>query len=130
MYKLKFGSQKISVYCHMGNFGCGDGGWTLAMKINGAKVKQFSWCSEVMYIQSLEGYNQDRGFGQNTGRDSGNVNGVWDLTATREAGLFAFFGHVCRIGEENDIRDSQDRNAGCGILVKKKRECGIRTALS
>jgi len=23
----------------MGNFGCGDGGWTLAMKINGNKVQ-------------------------------------------------------------------------------------------
>ena len=33
-----FGSQKIPVYCHMGNFGCGDGGWTLAMKIDGTKV--------------------------------------------------------------------------------------------
>ena len=33
-----FGSQKASVYCHMGNFGCGDGGWTLAMKIDGTKV--------------------------------------------------------------------------------------------
>ncbi|KAL9953947.1 hypothetical protein ACROYT_G041429 [Oculina patagonica] len=32
-----FGSQKIPVYCHMGNFGCGDGGWTLAMKIDGTK---------------------------------------------------------------------------------------------
>ncbi|XP_078351866.1 putative skeletal organic matrix protein 5 [Oculina patagonica] len=32
-----FGSQKIPVYCHMGNFGCGDGGWTLAMKIDGHK---------------------------------------------------------------------------------------------
>ena len=42
VYTLKFGSQKIPVYCHMGNFGCGDGGWTLAMKINGAKVKRCS----------------------------------------------------------------------------------------
>ena len=33
-----FGSQKIPVYCHMGDFGCGDGGWTLAMKIDGTKV--------------------------------------------------------------------------------------------
>ena len=43
-----FGSQKIPVYCHMGNFGCGGGGWTLAMKINGAKVNSLSpktfWC--------------------------------------------------------------------------------------
>ena len=43
-----FGSQKIPVYCYMGNFGCGGGGWTLAMKINGAKVNSLSpktfWC--------------------------------------------------------------------------------------
>ncbi|XP_022777551.1 uncharacterized skeletal organic matrix protein 5-like [Stylophora pistillata] len=32
-----FVSQKIPVYCHMGNFGCGGGGWTLAMKIDGAQ---------------------------------------------------------------------------------------------
>ncbi|CAH3105718.1 unnamed protein product [Pocillopora meandrina] len=37
VYPLMFGSQKIPVYCYMGNFGCGGGGWTLAMKINGAK---------------------------------------------------------------------------------------------
>ncbi|XP_022810564.1 uncharacterized skeletal organic matrix protein 5-like [Stylophora pistillata] len=37
VYPLVFGSQKIPVYCHMGNFGCDSGGWTLAMKINGAK---------------------------------------------------------------------------------------------
>ena len=36
-----FGSQKIPVYCHMGNFGCGDGGWTLAMKIDGTKVQTY-----------------------------------------------------------------------------------------
>ncbi|XP_022809518.1 uncharacterized protein LOC111346494, partial [Stylophora pistillata] len=37
VYPLMFGSQKIPVYCHMGDFGCGDGGWTLAMKIDGKK---------------------------------------------------------------------------------------------
>ncbi|KAL9953944.1 hypothetical protein ACROYT_G041426 [Oculina patagonica] len=37
VFTLMFGSQKIPVYCHMGNFGCGDGGWTLAMKIDGNK---------------------------------------------------------------------------------------------
>ena len=34
-----FSEQTIPVYCHMDNFGCGDGGWTLAMKINGNKVQ-------------------------------------------------------------------------------------------
>jgi len=38
VYELMFGSQKIPVYCHMGNFGCGDGGWTPAMKIDGTKT--------------------------------------------------------------------------------------------
>ena len=37
-----FGSQKIPVYCHMGSFGCGDGGWTPVMKIDGNKVQLFS----------------------------------------------------------------------------------------
>ena len=43
MYTLMFGSHKIPVYCHMGNFGCGGGGWTLAMKIDGTKVRIFEF---------------------------------------------------------------------------------------
>ena len=42
VYPLIFGSQKVPVYCHMGSFGCGDGGWTLAMKIDGKKVCYFA----------------------------------------------------------------------------------------
>ena len=38
VYPLMFGSQEIPVYCHMGNFECGGGGWTLAMKTDGKKV--------------------------------------------------------------------------------------------
>lgn len=38
VYPLRFGSQMVPVYCHMGDFGCGDGGWTLAMKTDGTKV--------------------------------------------------------------------------------------------
>jgi len=37
VYTLTFDSQTMPVYCHMGNFGCGDGGWTLAIKIDGTK---------------------------------------------------------------------------------------------
>ena len=35
-------SFELNVYCHMTNdlAGCGGGGWTLAMKIDGDKVKQ------------------------------------------------------------------------------------------
>ena len=31
-------SKPTSVLCHMGEFGCGDGGWTPVMKIDGNKV--------------------------------------------------------------------------------------------
>ena len=41
VYTLKFDSDEFSVYCHMGDFGCGDGGWTPVMKINGTKVQVF-----------------------------------------------------------------------------------------
>ena len=35
---LHVNSKPISVLCHMGDFGCGDGGWTPVMKIDGNKV--------------------------------------------------------------------------------------------
>ena len=35
---LNVGGQLTSVYCHMGDFGCGDGGWTTVMKMDGNKV--------------------------------------------------------------------------------------------
>ena len=31
-------SKPTPVLCHMGDFGCGDGGWTPVMKIDGRKV--------------------------------------------------------------------------------------------
>ena len=49
VFTLMFGSQKIPVYCHMGNFGCGDGGWTLAMKIDGTKVGIFALLA-ILYL--------------------------------------------------------------------------------
>ena len=36
---LYFDPKPISVLCHMGDFGCGDGGWTPVIKINGSKVQ-------------------------------------------------------------------------------------------
>ncbi|XP_078378994.1 uncharacterized protein LOC144662126 isoform X2 [Oculina patagonica] len=37
-YLMKVGVASLSVYCHMTSLGaCGEGGWTLAMKINGAQ---------------------------------------------------------------------------------------------
>ena len=38
---LHVDSKPVSVLCHMGDFGCGDGGWTPVMKIDGNKVCRF-----------------------------------------------------------------------------------------
>ena len=35
---LNISGQLTSVYCHMGDLGCGDGGWTTVMKTDGNKV--------------------------------------------------------------------------------------------
>ena len=39
---LNFDSKATSVLCHFGDFGCGDGGWTPVMKIDGRKVGNLS----------------------------------------------------------------------------------------
>ena len=64
------------------------------------------------------GYSWDPGLDQNTVWDSRNVNGIHSLSATRKAEL---------TGKENDIRESDDRSSGYGILIKTKRDCGTRT---
>ena len=38
VYNLTFASLRIPVFCHMEDFGCGDGGWTPIMKIDGNKA--------------------------------------------------------------------------------------------
>ena len=60
--------------------------------------------------QGPEGNSRDPGFGQNTLRDLPRGNG-------------------CGIGEDNDFRDSNERSSGCGIPVKKERECWISRLL-
>ena len=35
---LLLDSKLVSVLCHFGNFGCGDGGWTPVMKMDGNKL--------------------------------------------------------------------------------------------
>ncbi|XP_022804041.1 protocadherin Fat 4-like isoform X2 [Stylophora pistillata] len=46
-------SNPVSVYCHMTNFGCGDGGWTPVMKTDGNKVtfhyNSSHWISKSAY---------------------------------------------------------------------------------
>ena len=36
---LLLDSKLVSVLCYFGNFGCGDGGWTPVMKMDGNKVR-------------------------------------------------------------------------------------------
>ena len=38
MVTFHIGSIPTSVFCHVGDFGCGDGAWTSVMKIDGNKV--------------------------------------------------------------------------------------------
>ena len=53
---------------------------------------------------------------------------ILDLLAFAE---LAFFNLMYFLGErKNGIRDSVEKSAGCGILVKKTREYGIRTPAS
>ena len=59
----------------------------------------------------LEGNSRDPEFGQNTLRDLPS-------------------GHGCGIAEDNDFRDSNERCSGCGIPVKKERECWIIRSIS
>ena len=35
---LLIDSRQVPVFCHVGDFGCGEGGWTPVMKIDGSKV--------------------------------------------------------------------------------------------
>ncbi|KAL9954449.1 hypothetical protein ACROYT_G041990 [Oculina patagonica] len=51
---LYFDSKPTSVLCHFGNFGCGDGGWTPIMKIDGIK-NTFHYNSG--YWSDENGYN-------------------------------------------------------------------------
>ena len=39
---LLLDSKLVSLLCHFGDFGCGDGGWTPVMKMDGKKVKHLS----------------------------------------------------------------------------------------
>ena len=51
-------SRPLSVFCHMGNFECGDGGWTPVMKIDGRKVhtfiKEFIWCINSLSLKTFQ----------------------------------------------------------------------------
>ena len=46
---LMLGSHQTSVLCHMGDFGCGNGGWTPVMKMNGNEVLFHPFYSQSAY---------------------------------------------------------------------------------
>ena len=51
LVNLYLGSEPTSVFCYMGDFGCGFGGWTPVMKINGTEVPQFfCWFFLVRFL--------------------------------------------------------------------------------
>ena len=43
-----FDSKPAQILCHMGDFGCGDGGWTPVMKMNGSKMWNYIWTCYLM----------------------------------------------------------------------------------
>lgn len=57
-YYIKIGVKIHLVYCKMENTTCGEGGWALAMKINGNKTT-FTYSSPRW--ENIESYNEDAG---------------------------------------------------------------------
>ncbi|XP_022791160.1 uncharacterized skeletal organic matrix protein 5-like isoform X1 [Stylophora pistillata] len=55
---LRLDSKPVSVLCQMGDFGCGGGGWTPVMKING---NQTTFHYEARYWSDHEEYNLSGG---------------------------------------------------------------------
>ena len=60
MYDLRLDprSEVVAVYCEMGNSECGSGGWTLAMKIDGAKVRFFLDSATFLLLHFLLVYKE------------------------------------------------------------------------
>ena len=58
---LMLGSHQTSVLCHMGDFGCGNGGWTPVMKMNGNEVLFHPFYSQsaydgILYMQRCKNF--------------------------------------------------------------------------
>ena len=62
---LRLDSKPISVFCQMGDFGCGDGEWTPTMKINGNKVKINLRINSLLIQDS--GKKRQRGWAKSAG---------------------------------------------------------------
>lgn len=57
------------------------------------------------------------------------LDGIWDYTASREVGFTKISALYAVLGTENSIRDGGNRSSGCGIVMNRELECGIKTPL-
>ena len=62
---LRLDSKPISVFCQMGDFGCGDGEWTPTIKIDGNKVKTNLRINSLLIQDS--GKKRQRGWAKSAG---------------------------------------------------------------
>ena len=81
--------------------------------------------SNAAICHCLEGYSRDSGSDRNTVRDSGNVNGIRDLTAIKEAGFAAIYqgleGYSRDPGSDrNTVRDSVNVNGIRDLTATKE----------
>ena len=53
MVTFHIGSIPTSVFCHVGDFGCGDGAWTSVLKIDGNKVYIYLFIKIIGRLLSL-----------------------------------------------------------------------------
>ena len=74
--------------------------------------------SNAAIYQGLEGYSRDPGLDRNTVRDSGNVNGIRDLTATKEAGFAAIY--QGREGFSRDLGFDRSKVGDSDFCVKPR----------
>ena len=82
---------------------------------------------EARFIDGLERVlSRDPGLTETIVRDSGNRK-IRDLTATREAGFVKIWERDAISGREKVFgMEMTELSSGCGIIVKKERECRIR----
>ena len=67
------------------------------------------------------------GIGRDSSRDSRNVNGMRDLSATGGSGIRQNLGTDVRLGKKTFFGMATTKVRGAGFSRKRKRECGIRT---
>ena len=77
---LHLDSKPMSVFCHMGDFGCGDEGWTPIMKTNRNKVAIYLRRNSPLIQDS--GDKRQRGLAKSAAVSLKNVNGRQETLAS------------------------------------------------